>query len=107
MTILHYTCATPHACTVTQADQIVYATRSNQECENGAIVRRALDQHSVSSETKLPLFHQKRTFKPKEEEPHYYVALMETKVGKLTCTHSRSHKYKTFSFLIHKALKTI
>lgn len=60
----------------------MYATRSNQECENGAIVRRALDQHSVSSETKLPLFHQKlRTTQPREEESHYYVALLETKVG--------------------------
>ena len=69
----------PHI--VTQADQIVYATRSNKECENGVIVRRALEQHSVSSETKLALFHHKRTAQPEEEKLRYYVALLETKVG--------------------------
>ena len=67
---------------VTQADCVVYATRSTQEAENGVVVRRALDHHSESEEgsSKMPLFHIRRTMGCTEDEPHnYYVAFMEPK----------------------------
>ena len=67
---------------VTQADQVVYATRSNHESENGAVVRRVMEQYkeSLESNCKLPHFHLKRCTQPKEEEQCYYNALLEEKV---------------------------
>ena len=70
-------------CTVTQADQVVYATRSNLESENGAVVRRVLEHYKESFEgsCKPPRFHLKRCTQSKEEEGQcYYIALVEAKV---------------------------
>ena len=67
---------------VTQADQVVYVTRSNHESENGAVVRRVVEQYkeSLESNCKQPHFHLKRCTQSKEEEQCYYNALLEKKV---------------------------
>ena len=66
--------------TVSQADCVVYATRSSQEAENGAVVRRVLDHHSTSEQVKMPLFHLRRTMGYKDEPHGYYIAFMESKL---------------------------
>ena len=80
-----------HYCTVTLADKVVYATRSNHESENGAVVRRVLEHYKelepLENNCKLPRFHLKRCT---QEEQCHYIALLEAKV--YTC-HNSMHAW--------------
>ena len=58
----------------------MYATRSNCESENGAVVRRALEQHGAADQMTTTRFRLKKSMEFKEEEPSYYVAVLDKKV---------------------------